>query len=232
MKAFITFAILLAGIVSMIAATNPIAAFAEEKKVKVDIDIDVNVKNKKGDKGDPGAPGAPGVDGQDGADSTVPGPTGPQGPAGNVNVNICQEGTSNCVSETVEAGNNLTIFINASGQVSEEPEVPPTNDTGGEVPTNDTGGEVPTNDTGGEIPPIDTGGNDTGTGGNDTGTDVNGTTTEPICAEGEFLNLTSGQCEVSALPPENDTGTDTGNGEFENATATFSIDNLFNNVVG
>lgn len=89
-----------------------------DKRIK--IDITVHAVGERGPAGPTGAQGPPGVAGQNGSDSTVPGPIGPQGPpgaTGNVTVNVCQVGTSNCVAEDIGPNNTLTIFVNATGQV-------------------------------------------------------------------------------------------------------------------
>ena len=131
---FVLAAVLAVG-VSGIATT--VYADNNDKNIKLHFDITVKsqpgAKGAKGDKGDPGSPGPagpPGADstvpgpqgppGNNGSDSTVPGPVGPAGPAGNVSINICQVGTSNCVSENVSGNDTLTIFVNATGNVVNE----------------------------------------------------------------------------------------------------------------
>ena len=91
-----------------------------DKNIKLHFDITVKsqpgAKGAKGDKGDPGNPGAPGEKGDKG-DTGSPGAVGAKGEAGNVTINICQVGTSNCVSENVSGNDTLTIFVNATGNV-------------------------------------------------------------------------------------------------------------------
>jgi hypothetical protein len=148
-----------------------------------------------GEQGPPGPAGADGAVGPVGP-AGAQGPIGPQGPPGQ--------------NATIDVNGTLTPVGNETGPV-----IPPVvNDTGG----NDTGPVIPpvTNDTGPVIPPVT---NDTGTGGNDTGTGGNGNgTNTQECPEGQFFNVSTGQCEDSALPPPEPTdgnggGNDTG--EFE-----------------
>jgi ABC-type phosphate transport system substrate-binding protein len=121
----ITIAIMLAAIAAVgISGVATQTTFADDKRVRIDLNI--KVQNQKGDKGDPGQDSTvPGPTGPAGADSTVPGPIGPAGPAGadgttgNVTVNVCQVGTSNCVSENIGPNSTLTIFVNATGGVVE-----------------------------------------------------------------------------------------------------------------
>jgi hypothetical protein len=95
----------------LIVGFIPLAAIqtanADDKRIKIDLNI--KVQNQKGDKG------APGQNGKDG--ESIVGPTGPAGASGNVTVNVCQVGTSNCVAENVGPNSTLTIFVNASGSV-------------------------------------------------------------------------------------------------------------------
>jgi hypothetical protein len=117
----ISLAIVLAAILAvMTTAISTTYADNNDKKINLHFDITVKAqpgaKGAKGDKGDPGSPGAAGEKGDKG-DPGSPGAVGPAGPAGNVSINICQVGTSNCVTENASGNDTLTIFVNATGNV-------------------------------------------------------------------------------------------------------------------
>ena len=189
----------------MTTSLATIQTYAQPSGDVTTVIIDWNDKSLtvKGATGATGATGPAGPTGPAGANSTVPGPAGPPGPQG-------PPGTNASVTFSCLDANNQVIACPFTTPPVPEPEPPVTNDTGnGTVPIpepetpveNQTGNDTgPVDDNTTEpipepLPPIDN-----QTTGN--GTDVNGTTTEPLCADNEFLNLTSGQCELSALTPD------------------------------
>jgi hypothetical protein len=139
----IMLSLMLAGIASMVIAGVGVASVnaANNSNKDINVHFDIKVKSQpgdkgaKGDKGDKGesiigpagpagingndstVPGPQGPMGFNGSDSIVPGPIGPVGPAANLTINICQVGTSNCVSENASGNDTLTIFVNATGNV-------------------------------------------------------------------------------------------------------------------
>lgn len=200
------YAIMTAAIVVMVMATMTAQlTYTNTAEAAKNRTINIIVGGKQGPPGEPGATGPPGEQGIQGVPGEQgppgengaqgePGPAGEQGvqgvqgeqgaqgekgdtgPAGSITLNICQPAPEGCQPLEVENGDNVTIIVT------------PGNETEG-------GGNV----TEPEVPPA----------GNETQPPAGNETipTPPIvCGEGEFFNMSSGQCAPSALPPANETG--------------------------
>jgi hypothetical protein len=180
MNSKVILTLLLVAVVGSVIATIPLSTAANAAS-RTFIIVPFGKQGPQGEPGAAGPEGPQGPEGQAGAQGSV-GPEGPQGPAGAVGA----EGPAGAEGPQGPPGIITINFCQPAPVGCEAVDATNGDNITIIVGSNESTGEVPA--------------------GNET-TDGGGNVTEPIvCAEGEFFNMSTNQCEASALPPTNETG--------------------------